>query len=383
MTHDAATPALAWAPLLGGDPRPWLLASEEPAARWVTLTGVLDRPGHDPQVLAARAAVVADPATTQLLGRLPDWEADQRLSGHDSPRFAPNLLNLLADMGVREGDDPRVGRLLEQLLAHQDPSGRFPSLGASRAGAAPVWGALLCDSHAVIEVLVRYGRGDDPRVQAGLARMAADLTATAQGRAWPCLPHPVTGFRGPGRKGDFCPQVTLEALRILARLPQHQRPDGLLEVARVALRAWRVRGSEQPYMFGHGRRFKTVKWPVTWYGAYSMLDALGRYPVLWRGQRADPGDRAALAELAACLVAYNVGPDGTVTPRSAWRGFEGFSFGQKRRPSPFATAQLLAVLHRLDDLAEAAAAVDVRTLGSSKGGSGVAVPPRPPVTAGR
>ena len=107
----------------------------------------------------------------------------KRLSGHDSPRFAPNLLNLLADMGVREGDDPRVGRLLEQLLAHQDPSGRFPSLGASRAGAAPVWGALLCDSHAVIEVLVRYGRGDDPRGRVGPARMAADLTATAQGRA--------------------------------------------------------------------------------------------------------------------------------------------------------------------------------------------------------
>jgi hypothetical protein len=43
-----------------------------------------------------------------------------------------------------------------------EPSGRFPSLGASRAGAAPIWGALLCDSHAVVEVLVRYGRGDDP-----------------------------------------------------------------------------------------------------------------------------------------------------------------------------------------------------------------------------
>jgi hypothetical protein len=130
--------------------------------------------------------------------------------------------------------------------------------------------------------------------------------------------------------------VTLEALRTFARLPQHQRPEGLLEVARVALRAWRVRGAEQPYMFGHGRRFKTVKWPVTWYGAYSVLDALGRYPALWRGPHADPSDRAALAELAACLVAYNAGRDGTVTPRSAWRGFETFSFGQKSalRPLP-------------------------------------------------
>jgi hypothetical protein len=51
-------------------------------------------------------------------------------------------------------------------------------------------------------------------------------------------------------------------------------------VARATLRAWPVRGSEQPYMFGHGKSFKTVKWPVTWYGAYAVLDALGHYPAL-------------------------------------------------------------------------------------------------------
>jgi hypothetical protein len=132
--------------------------------------------------------------------------------------------------------------------------------------------------------------------------------------------------------------VTLEALRTFARLPEHQRPDGLLEVARVTLRAWRVRGREQPYLFGHGRRFKTVKWPVTWYGAYTMLDALGRDPTLWRGRRADLGDRAALAELAACLVADNAGPDGTVTPQSTWRGFEPSRSARKSAPRPWPPA---------------------------------------------
>ena len=33
----------AWAKMLGGDPVPWLLGSNEPGARWVTLTSVLDR----------------------------------------------------------------------------------------------------------------------------------------------------------------------------------------------------------------------------------------------------------------------------------------------------------------------------------------------------
>jgi hypothetical protein len=129
------------------------------------------------------------------------------------------------------------------------------------------------------------------------------------------------------------------------------------------------------YQFGYGRQFKIVKWPPTWYGAYALLDTIGRYPQLWRGANADPADVRSLAELAACLVAYNVSPEGTVMPRSTYRGFETFSFGQKKRPSPLATALVLAVLRRLDDLATAAAAVDVAALASSKGGRGTAVPP--------
>jgi hypothetical protein len=136
-----------------------------------------------------------------------------------------------------------------------------------------------------------------------------------------------------------------------------------------------MRGAEKPYMFGHGKAFKTVKWPVTWYGAYAVLDTLGRYPGLWRDPAGDPADRAALAELAACLVAYNADSGGQAVPRSVYRGFESFLFGQKRIPSPFSTARLLAVLHRLDELAGDAEAVDVRALTSSKGGKGHAVAP--------
>ena len=106
-----------------------------------------------------------------------------------------------------------------------------------------------------------------------------------------------------------------------------------------------------------------------------MLDALGRYPALWAGTAADRGDRRALTELAACLIRYNTTTQGQVVPRSAYRGFEAYSFGQKKRPSPYATARLLAILHRLDDLAPEALAVDVTALTSSKGGTGHALPP--------
>ena len=368
----------AWVALLGADRRAWLLASDEPAARWVALTELLDRPADDPSVAAARSAVLADPGTGDLIGRLPDWEADNHLSGHESPAFAPNLLGLLADMGVRSGDDPRIDRLLDIMLEHQGEEGRFWSFGSSRMSREPVWGALLCDTHAITEVLVRYGRAGDPRTRRALDRMVADMAAdraaTRQGPAWPCVPW--QGFRGPGRKDEACLQVTIEALRTFARPREADRPPGLLDAARTGLRAWRVRGEERPYMFGHGVAFKTIKWPPFWYGILTVLDALGRYPALWRGPDARPEDRDALAELVACLVAYNVAADGTVTPRSCYRGFEAYSFGQKKLPSPYATARVLAVLCRFDDLAAEARDVDVLALSSSKGGTGRPQPPK-------
>ena len=373
---------VAWLAMLPSNPLPWLLASAEPAARWTTLVELLDQPSGDPEVRAARQAVLVDEATRELLDRLPDWEQPQRISGHDAPAFAPSLLNLLGDLGVAEDDDARIARLLDRMLEHVDDEGRFATLGALRGKGEPRWGALLCDTHAIADVLVRFGRGADPRVRRALSRAAGDVEGTAQGHAWPCRPDDASGFRGPGRRADFCPLVTLEALRAFSRLAEAERPPWLIDVARVSLRAWRERGSEKPYLFGHGLQFKTVKWPPTWYGAHLVLDVLGRYPGLWRGADARPEDRRALAELAACLVAYNVSPDGVVIPRSVRQGFGSFSFGQKKLPSAWATARLGVVLRRLGDLAGDVAEVDVAALVSSRGGTGTAILPRGPAPRG-
>ena len=365
----------AWVELFATDPRPWLLSSEEAPAHWVTLTALLDRPDDDDDVRAARDASVAGPTVSGLIDGLPAWGGDARVSGHDSPAYLPNMLGFLADLGVRAGDDDRIDAALDDLCAHQYDDGRFTAFGRAPGHPQPVWGSLPCDTHLITDVLIRHGRADHPAVRHALQRITADLQATNQGLAWTCIPDPAVGFRGPGRTGDICPQVTLEALRAFSRLPATDRPDGLEAVAGTVLSVWRDRGDHQPYMFGHGVRFKTVKWPPLWYGVYGVLDTLGRYPRLWRnGTRAT---RSALAELVACLIAYNVAPDGTVTPRSVYRGFTRHSFGQKKHPSPTATALLAAVVRRFSDLADDIAQIDVTRLGSSKGGTGAPVAPRP------
>lgn len=256
--------------MFGEDPRPWLLASDEAPAHWVTLTGLLARSDVDPDVRAAREAAVRSPMVDDLIAGLPLWGEDGTVSGHHSPAYLPNLLSF-SRTSACAGDDDRVERALDDLCAHQYDDGRFTSFGRARGHPDPVSGSLPCDTHVITEVLIRYGRRAHPAVQRALGRIAADLRTTNRGRAWTCLPDPAVGF-------------------------------------------------------------------------------------------------------LACLVAYNVAPDGTVTPRSVYRGFGRFSFGQKRRPSPIATALLAAVVRRFSDLTDDVAGIDVTGLGSSKGGTGTPVP---------
>lgn len=365
----------AWVDVLASDPRPWLRGSDEPYARWVTWSRLDDRAPDDPVVRADHDATMDDPAVAGLIDRLPSW--NDPIRSHGAPTYAPNLLALLADLGVTEQDDlPVVEALLDEMLEHRTPEGRFLSFATFIRQPEPEWSTLACDHYAITEVLVRFGRVDDPRVRTALHLMADDVTDTSLGMGCRCLPHSRTGGRGPGRVADPCPQVTAEALRTFGRLEAHDRPSGLDEVARTLLRVWRERGRVKPYMFGHGVHFKAVKWPNIWYSDLTMLEALSAVPQVWSGAGAGRDDQDAAAELLACLAAYNTDRDGRVVPRSTYRGFGDFSFGQKTRPSPIATAWVCAVLRSFDAIGARAATVEVTGLESAKGGTGVPVPPR-------
>ncbi|MBL8626138.1 MAG: hypothetical protein JNK64_32790 [Myxococcales bacterium] len=335
-------PAARWLALLPRDPRAALLASDEPSARYVTLTAVLGAPDDDRAVRAARAAVVADPGVRALVDRLPDWRAGVRFGGHASPAFPPNLLGLLYALGVRAGDFARVDRLLDAMPRQQADDGRYltPSRGA---GTRVQWASLPCDHVAILEALLRFGRRDAPGVDAALARVRDTFTATRQGHAWGCIPDPVVKWRGPGRTGDACPQVTAEALRLFALVPPAARPRGLVGAARTLLAVWRDRDRAKPYMFGHGPRFVAGKWPPTWYDVSTVLATLAAYPAVWRGAAATAADRRATGELVAAL-ASTFDADGMITPRSCYQGFADYSFGQKQRPSPWATARACGLL---------------------------------------
>jgi hypothetical protein len=306
--------------------------------------------------------VLEDDAIRGLVEALPP-SITPTSADHHSPLFVPNRLNLLADMGVAHGDFDRVDALLERLLDTQDRSGRFSPRTGSPSGhtnASP-----RCEHNAVTEVLLRFGLGADERVARGVARVMSDLSAGAQGSGWCCMPKART-LRSRLSRLDICPQIDLEGLRTAA-LVGSQSASAVTSAARTPLELWRRRSQERPYRFGHGYQFKTVRWPSFWYDVLRVVDTVGRFPNLWSGPDARETDRIAIAELAACLIAYNVDADGRVTPRRIHRGYEAFSFGAKDAPSAFATVQVLAALSRVSDLAPLISQVDVGSLASSKG----------------
>ncbi len=338
-----------WLDLLPADPRPVLLESSEPWARFTALTKVLGVPADDGEVRATRAAVIAHPAVRAMVQGLPAWGPGLAFGGHNSLDFPPNTLRLLHALGVRAGDFPRIERMLDAMLARQAEDGRFLTPGGTTGGTV-AWASLPCDHFAILETLLLYGRGGAPEVPAGLARVRATFAQTPQGQGWQCIPDPVAKWRGPGRKADTCLQVTVEALRLFALVAGPARPRGLGAAARTILGAWRARGREKPYFFGHGRRFVEGKWPPAWYDASEVLEALSAYPAAWKGSTAAQADRKAASEIVRALASV-FGPDGLVTPRSCARGFEAWSFGQKKVPSHWATARLCGILRPYSSLA--------------------------------
>ncbi len=331
-----------WLDLLPADPRPSLLVSDEPSARFVALTQVMGMTEDAPEARAARASVVADAGIRALVSRLPPWKPGLTFGGHNSPAFPPNLLRLLYTLGIRAGDFPAIERVLDAMLRHQADDGRFLTPGGT-TGKGAAWSSLPCDHFAILEVLILFGRHGAPGIDAGVARVRKTLDATTQGPGWKCIPDPVAKWRGPGRKDDVCLQVTLEALRLSALVAASARPRKTADAASTVLRAWRKRRAEKPYFFGHGPRFVEGKWPPTWYDAAAVLETMAAYPAVWKSKKAATEDRESVAEIARAFASA-FGPDGMVTPRSCYKGFEAHSFGQKKIPSPWATARLCGIL---------------------------------------
>ena len=314
----------------------WLLEGP-PWVRYHTRIDLLNQQDSDPEVVADREAILADPKVQSLVEELTGWPGPV-LKRHNDAKLHIHKLAFLADLGLK-ADDSALKPVLERIFAHQSQDGAFQVVGnvPTHFGGRgeDEWQWMLCDAPLTLYALLKFGLGDDPRVQTA----ANHLGSLVRENGWPCAAaSELDKFRGPGRKDDPCPYANLISLKALAQSNEWRDSEPCKAGAESILSLWEQRKERKPYLFGMGTDFAKLKAPLIWYDVLHVLDVLSQFPWL----KDDP----RLKELVR-LVKDKEDENGRFTPESIWMAWKGWDFGQKKEPSRWITLIAQRAFQRL------------------------------------
>jgi hypothetical protein len=100
---------------------------------------------------------------------------------------------------------------------------------------------------------------------------------------------------------------------------------------------WEHRTERKIYLFGIGTDFRKLKYPFVWYDILHVVDVLSRFPFV----HGDSRFRGIVETITA-----QADENGRYTAGSMYRAWKGWSFADKRNPSPWLTFLMLRVQRR-------------------------------------
>jgi len=262
---------------------------------------------------------------------------DRACKRHNDAGYPIYKFSTLADFGVR-ADDPGMAAGIEAVMAHRSPEGMFQTVVniPVRFGGTgeDIWAWMLCDTPTLLYSLLAMGLGGDPRVQ----RAAQHLASLVDDNGWRCVVAPELGrFKGPGRKTDPCPIVNVYALKALALVPDLIDSPATRTGAEMLLWHWENQGGRKLFLFGIGTDFRKLKYPFVWYNLLHVADVLSRFPFVH-------GDLRFQEMVEA--IAVQADGEGRYTANSMYMSWKGWSFADKKNPSPWLTFLVLRLLER-------------------------------------
>lgn len=314
----------------------WLLENE-PWTRYRALRDLLDLPENNSQVQAARTAMLDHPQVQAMVQTAGGW-SNRPIKRHNDASHPIYAISALADFGLQAGD-PGMASVIESILAHQSPEGPFQSL----VNIAPAYGGTgedswvwaACDAPTLLYILLQMGMGDHPGVQ----RAAAHLTSMPAENGYRCAAAASLGkFRGPGRKDDPCPIANVYALKALSLLQDAAATPAVQRAAEMLLRHWQRQKETKYYLFGVGSDFRKLKYPFVWYDILHVVEVLSRFPYI----HTDPRFQEMLAAITA-----QPDPQGRYTAGSMYQSWKGWSFADKKNPSPWLTLLVRRIQKRV------------------------------------
>ena len=313
----------------------WLLQGE-PWIEYRTRVDLLGQSESDPEVRAARKAMLANPKIKSLLSELADWPGVV-LNSHKSASQSFHKLSFIAELGLNVNDPP-VKKIVQQVMKHQSKQGPFqlPTNVPVHFGGSgkDEWAWALCDAPVILSSLIQLGMSDDPRVQTAVDY----LDALVRENGWPCAVSPELGkFRGPGRKEDPCPYATLVMLKVLAHIPALQKSKSAKIGVETLLWLWEASKEQHPYIFYMGTDFRKLKAPLFWYDILHVLDVLSLFAWTWKDKR---------FKQMLNVLESKANQDGQFIPESVWLAWKDWDFSQKKVPSKGLTFFVQLILKR-------------------------------------
>lgn len=319
---------------LKADPTEWLLTEGQPWVRYRAMLDLLDKPEEESEVKGARQEMLEHAQVQGLIEELREWPG-YPLKRHNDAKHLLHKLAVLADFGLR-ASDPAMPWIVKEVMAHQSPEGAFQvtvQIDARYGGSGEIqWTWMLCDAPTTLYALLAFGLGENEAVR----KAVHHLTGLIRDNGWPCASQ--TGFRGPGRKDDPCPLANLLALKALAQVPETRDSEAAHLGAEMLLGHWEDQKKRKIYLFGIGTDFRKLKYPFIWYDILHVTDVLSRLPFV----HADP----RFQEMVETITAQANGED-RCTAGSMYRAWKGWSFADKKNPSPWLTFLVLRVIKRI------------------------------------
>jgi len=312
----------------------WLLEGP-PWVQYRTRIDLLRQDENEPEVIAAKRAMLTSPAIKALISELAEWPGSP-LKRHNDASHLLHKLVFISDLGIRIGD-PGIDRITERIIGTQSKEGAFQVL----ANISPRYGGsgqdqlawMLCDAPSIMYSMLKLG------VKENAIRSASHLASLSFDNGWPCAVSSALGkFRGPGRKTDPCPYATLIGLKALAQIPEWRDSKPCLIGSDTLLKLWEQRKERRPYMFAMGTDFTKLKAPMVWYDLLHVLEVLTQFPHLKKDKR--------LLEMIDIIKA-KPDSDGRFTAESIWKAWAEWEFGQKKVPSFWITLQIYRILKRI------------------------------------
>jgi len=208
----------------GADPIPWLLEGDDPSVRYFTLTDLLGAAPDNPDVMAARRAIMSHGTVPRILAaQAGDGHWESRDDFYTAKyRGTVWQLVILAALGA-DGADERVRGGCEAILrdAQDTESGGFAVGRAKKAGGGLHSSVIPCLTGNLVWSLIRLGMLDDPRVQRGVEWITTyqrfDDSEDEAPTGWPYDRLEMCWGR------HTCHMGAVKALKALAAIPLERR----------------------------------------------------------------------------------------------------------------------------------------------------------------